>query len=374
MTSMALLPEILEQVRERQDRGSSSSPKKVGDRAKNSAVALLSDSPTGRALRSTCKVVRAHISLKDLLRAEAKWRLYEGDEHKLLRWATRRWRGDILRWCMTDNIYKRNRNFFRNRAPQLLKMAVGRKDLKTVKVCLDVGADVNMNEGEVLRAAAQTGNVALVTLLLDRGAKVNAKGQDGTALGVAAKWGHTEVVRLLVHRGADPDATGRKEWRSPLYQAPGRQHVVMVRCFVEAGAELDEQGHYAFYDAVEAGHVAVVETLVKCGVDVRSGGWLSFAIEEGQLSLVPILLDLGADVAWDKGEPVFLAASAGHTGTVRALLEKAPAKQDGNSYEEFMVGVNKGLEAASGDGHFDIVKLLVEAGGNQNKVVCKAMQ
>ncbi|MGB9610311.1 MAG: ankyrin repeat domain-containing protein, partial [Bryobacteraceae bacterium] len=56
-----------------------------------------------------------------------------------------------------------------------------------------------------LHDAALAGHAALVALLVDRGAPVDARERDSglTPLMVAASWGHEAVVGLLLERGAD---------------------------------------------------------------------------------------------------------------------------------------------------------------------------
>ncbi|KAA0166638.1 hypothetical protein FNF27_07469 [Cafeteria roenbergensis] len=56
--------------------------------------------------------------------------------------------------------------------------------------------------------AAQDGHESTVGLLLDRGADVEAREEDGwTAVMVAASNGHESTVELLLDRGADVTAT-----------------------------------------------------------------------------------------------------------------------------------------------------------------------
>ena len=63
-------------------------------------------------------------------------------------------------------------------------------------------------EAQPLHFAAADGDVESVTLLLDRGAKINATTQDGwTALHFACLHGDKGLVQLLLDRGADVSMT-----------------------------------------------------------------------------------------------------------------------------------------------------------------------
>ncbi|KAL7957948.1 ankyrin repeat-containing domain protein [Trichoderma compactum] len=60
----------------------------------------------------------------------------------------------------------------------------------------------------MLNQAVSCGDKDIVALLLDNGAKVNARGLVGTALGVAASRGQMEIAEMLLERGADIDTRG----------------------------------------------------------------------------------------------------------------------------------------------------------------------
>jgi len=72
---------------------------------------------------------------------------------------------------------------------------------------LDRGANVNAraNDGMTpLHQAAARGNTATAALLIDRGAEIDARGDyDLTPLHVAKVQGHAEVAELLLSKGAE---------------------------------------------------------------------------------------------------------------------------------------------------------------------------
>ena len=98
----------------------------------------------------------------------------------------------------------------------LLTVAVRGGSTAVVNVLLDSGAAINAPSGDrgysPLMDAVYTKNVALAALLLERGADPNAKGRDGeTAICIAAGRGDEETCSLLVKHNADPtikDALG----------------------------------------------------------------------------------------------------------------------------------------------------------------------
>jgi ankyrin repeat protein len=84
-----------------------------------------------------------------------------------------------------------------------------------------------------LMCASQTGHLAVVRLLLDKGVAIDVKNLYGwTALLFACCWGCAPVVSLLLERGAD-DIIG-SQWRpSPLILASEGGHLEVVRLMLD---------------------------------------------------------------------------------------------------------------------------------------------
>jgi ankyrin repeat protein len=95
-------------------------------------------------------------------------------------------------------------------ATKLLYDAVDKNQTQTVKELIARGADVNVKSDTgwpALIAAASNGNTEISGLLLQAGAKVDAKEErnGGTALYWAAAGGHTDTVKLLLDAKANPN-------------------------------------------------------------------------------------------------------------------------------------------------------------------------
>lgn len=95
------------------------------------------------------------------------------------------------------------------RLAKVLYDAAKRGDTDQVTLALDQGADIDWHNPSVynytpLHIAANKGHEAIVRLLLDRRACINALANDSsTPLHDAARKGHESIVRLLLDRGAD---------------------------------------------------------------------------------------------------------------------------------------------------------------------------
>ena len=84
---------------------------------------------------------------------------------------------------------------------------------------------MNWERTTLLHGMAQLGDVRRATLLVDRGARIDAVDDEfrSTPLGLAARWGHPQMVRFLLDRGADRNAAGA-DWATPRAWARRKGH------------------------------------------------------------------------------------------------------------------------------------------------------
>jgi ankyrin repeat protein len=205
-----------------------------------------------------------------------------------------------------------------------------------VQLLLQAGAKVDAKTDyqlTPLHEAAAKGRVGAATLLLAAGADVNARESFGeTALFEAVKAGSLGVAKLLLAHGAsvnnaEPDSTA-----SPLGAAVSRGTAEMVRLLTAGGTDVNGSAaakdlHAApmLYIAAERGDPEILQQLIAAGANVNArsrdrGPALEIAVKEKRLEAVRVLLAAGADPhaalylaaekAWARGMNLLLAAGA----------------------------------------------------------------
>ncbi len=113
-----------------------------------------------------------------------------------------------------------------------LHEAAEKGDLEQVQRHLNAGSNIDALDRDKmspLHYASFRGQMEIAELLIDKGANVNIKGQEGgvTPLHLAATKGNKEMVKLLISRGADVELTD-KYGRKPLHYAKSfNQYAVM---------------------------------------------------------------------------------------------------------------------------------------------------
>jgi ankyrin repeat protein len=88
--------------------------------------------------------------------------------------------------------------------------------------------------------AASTGNFSLLERMLDMGVDVNVQAEDGyTALHCAAKTGQLAIISFLLTKGAAIDPRNTKiQARRPIHEAISARHVEAIAMLLHAGADI----------------------------------------------------------------------------------------------------------------------------------------
>ncbi|KAL6720887.1 hypothetical protein ACLMJK_002812 [Lecanora helva] len=171
-------------------------------------------------------------------------------------------------------------------------------------------ADADIGYTPLLRAATH-GHEAMVRLLLDRGANIEARTpSNGTPLICACEGNHEAIVDFLLTRGADVNVSDEFGWR-PLHRTlvtRGGERIAQM--LLSHNAYLDARCNFnktPLHHAVEKGNEPMASFLLRAGADVEARDIadrtpLHTAIEARISQMVRVLLEAGADAeAKDSG-------------------------------------------------------------------------
>lgn len=177
-----------------------------------------------------------------------------------------------------------------------LQLAARYGDAEVVKLLIVGGANVNCGargiEETPLHIAARYGHFEVVKLLIKEGADVDAKGEwkefkghrgnyvdtagklrgEPTPLHVAAQYGRLDIVKLLIESGAKVKARDQDGY-IPLHLAARSGNADVVKVLIEGGSDANSKGKWGstpLHLAAEYKHLNVVKLLIEeCGADIN---------------------------------------------------------------------------------------------------------
>ncbi len=241
-----------------------------------------------------------------------------------------------------------------------------------VQLMILKGANVNVTSKDrtALHVAALEQKTDIMALLLDAGANVNA--QDGfgcTSLETAARRESLVQVNMLLAKGANPNIeNGCQE--TPLHYVGANFEI--AQALLGSGAIVtgqDSRGRSVLHRAVEFGNLKVISLLLDAGADLKmvdqDGCTVLHLLAHGRGSaeLVKFLIDRGADVKLKSTKYMQTAlhsAAFRDSGMVNALL------QGGAEIDAVDGSGNTALLNAVNSGSIQSVKVLLDNGAAVN--------
>ena len=219
-----------------------------------------------------------------------------------------------------------------------------------------------VDSNSALDFAAMAGHVDFASLLISLGAPVDGRASRNgeTPLHYAAFYGRRKLIELFVAKGADVNAVDYSGVR-PLQYARKRLQGLAVEQLLRLGARLDN-----LHDAVNAGDVARVQTLIAQGADPNaddlSGTALHLAAATGQTWIAAMFIDAGADVEAvqepGSARPLHLASIGNHKIMAKLLIDR------GANLEAREAQGRTGLSVAAIYGSIEVAKILVLRGAD----------
>ncbi|MBA2710240.1 MAG: ankyrin repeat domain-containing protein [Tatlockia sp.] len=306
----------------------------------------------------------------------------------------------------------------------LLEFAIEQDKIGIFNLLIENQADVNVfsnNEGTPLMCALYKKNIEMMQLLISSGANINLiagrlegrmlpERYAGSALHIAAKEGLLEPARILLENGADLNAkkipNRYSKCYTPLDLAINEEKKDLFDLFIEHEDKISlDVLEHALIVALDSGEEYYVLELLRvlnnrnCNSSVRTnakfvlsvfhnnlaeaielihdvsieinklkfGSYLltQHAAKHDNLNMLKLLISSGADrngkeLNHDWDSPLTPAAVYNSLSVLSFLLEHPHRRSE----------LNHALYQAVLCGHFDCVKLLVEAGGDINHKPC----
>jgi uncharacterized protein len=318
-------------------------------------------------------------AVRSLLKQGADVNAAQGDGMTALHWAARHGDVELARTLVYAGANLKATTRLGGLTPLLMASQVG--DSAVIEVLLKAGADVKAattNGTTPLMFAAAAGRVDAVKLLLGHGAEINAKesARGETALMFASAFGHVDAMKAIVASGADVKVTtkvidvktltnaeeeaflrAQQAQRQGVQRAPGAEPAVVggysaalarpagqraegePRSEERRPAESAAQGKPAESAAQSrpsdparpdpASQVAGLSRQFRFAELVSTQGGLTplhFAIRQGHIDAVKLLLESGADLnqvtAGDGTSPLLMAVINGQLDLAMFLLER----------------------------------------------------
>ena len=208
--------------------------------------------------------------------------------------------------------------------------------------------------------ASRFGHVNVCQILLEHGARVNARNNDGdTAIIFAVKGNHIDVVRILLEgiiAGAGPQLH-EKETLERMNRVTDFEFPALLERIDAMWKELIDDTR-ADYNA-------------RASVNIIATSGLCIASQKGYFDIVKLLIDNGANVNAKSqrhaGETALVLATKNHHTNVVSLLLENGARTDILSGSEELTA----LDYACVRGYVDICRLLIANGANIPSVPLK---
>ncbi|XP_048108724.1 CARD- and ANK-domain containing inflammasome adapter protein [Alosa alosa] len=247
--------------------------------------------------------------------------------------------------------------------PGQIFTAIAGGDLSLLEELLE-GRDVNsirQGSDSLLHVAAEHGQLSVMEFLLQNGAKLDTRDQQGrTALHRAALRGQTAAAMALVMAGADIYTCDNAS-NTPLHLAAQNGHLDTVQALVEQeGRHLKKHTTFLHMSAAQ-GDSEVADVLLRVGAEVDSkdsGGKtpLFHAVSRGNERTVAMLLQAGAQV---DSNVMASAFDLNSKSMLRLLLQNTQGKMTSKS-------MNSALFRAVQRNLGGIVTALIDSGADVN--------
>lgn len=223
---------------------------------------------------------------------------------------------------------------YANSTPLMIASSYGHYDI--AKALIDNGALVNLRADDgfnALMEAVRTGNIEIAKLLIEHNSDINIKNKDGkNMIMIACEKGNEEMFNILIENNADINE--KSSWgASALIYASEKGNINIMQYLIDNGIDVngkaDDNGDTPLLWAVTGENpYEASKLLIENGANVNatndSGVAPATILAASTPKVVKLLKDNGADLDTkflDYYPPIAIAAGAGNLEIVKALVE-----------------------------------------------------
>ncbi|WP_157143635.1 ankyrin repeat domain-containing protein [Brachyspira pilosicoli] len=240
------------------------------------------------------------------------------------------------------------------------------------KTEINIGDVTHYANSTPLMIASSYGHYDIAKALIDNGALVNLRADDGfNALMEAVRTGNIEIAKLLIEHNSDINIKN-KDGKNMIMIACEKGNEEMFNILIENNADINEKsswGASALIYASENGNLNIMQYLIDNGIDVNGKADdngdtpLLWAVTgENPYEASKLLIENGANVnATNYGGVAPATILAASTPKVVKLL-----KDNGADLDTKFLDYYPPIAIAAGAGNLEIVKALVENGADVN--------
>ncbi|MDQ3696738.1 MAG: ankyrin repeat domain-containing protein [Gemmatimonadota bacterium] len=240
------------------------------------------------------------------------------------------------------------RSHYEYRTP--LSFAVRKNQLAVAEFLLDRGA-ASVGLGDPLEMARDRGHVEMERLLARKFAELHGASAEGDLVAAAIREYNPKGVRELI--GASPGLVhaGDHSSNQPIHWATMTRQIDVIDELLRGGADINARR----LDGARPIHLT--------NGDYAYRGWRDVPdhVTTTPDEVYRHLVARGANV------DVWMAAVKGDIDRVRELIDEDPSLANRvNDYNSYYAGCGSAIKNATGAGHIDIVKLLLDRGADPN--------
>ena len=150
---------------------------------------------------------------------------------------------------------------------ELAGIAARHRNIKVLKYCIGIGANVNDDAVRIGVLDSNRLNVYKTVIAAGFDINFNHEGMTGGPLIHATLTNNLSLAEYLLDNGADVNHDRQNSVYTPLAKAAQRNSVVMLELFIRHGAQIDRSG--ALIVAAEHGNLQAVRCLVSHGANIN---------------------------------------------------------------------------------------------------------